>query len=120
MSIASLDAAHGLLTWIGVGNVQGTLLHLRPDPDGAEESLLLRSGIVGSQSLPALRAEVVCVSPGDTLVLATDGIGSDFSRDLARNLPPQRAADGVLARHGRTGDDALVIVARFLGHRNRS
>ena len=119
LSIASLNAAHGLLTWVGVGNVQGTLLRLRPGPDGAEESLLLRSGIVGRETLPALRAEVLCVSPGDTLVLATDGIGSDFSRDLARNLPPQRAADGVLEQHGRTSDDALVIVTRFLGQRAR-
>ena len=117
MSLAALDAARGLLTWLGVGNVQGILLHPSPGADRGEETLLLRSGVVGSQPLPRLRAEVLCFSPGDTLVLATDGVAADFSRELARNLPPQKAAEGVLARDGKASDDALVIVARFAGSR---
>jgi phosphoserine phosphatase RsbX len=112
MSIAAVDARRGVVTWIGVGNVIGALLH-GPGSEVAEKDLLLRGGVVGATSLPALQPEVVEVSPGDTLVLATDGIASAFSRDLARNLPPQRAADAILQRHGTETDDALVVVMRF-------
>jgi hypothetical protein len=54
------------------------------------------------------------VSPGDTLVFATDGISTDFRRELVWSLPPQNAAERILARHGKTTDDALVLVARYL------
>lgn len=114
MSVASLRASRGLMTWLGVGNVQGVLVRLGPIMDPAEESLLLRSGVVGAQ-LPPLQAASLRVKPGDTLVLATDGIGADFTRDLARSQPPQRAAERILARHGRATDDALVLVARYRG-----
>jgi len=113
MSVAALDVHSGSMTWVGVGNVIGTLLR-RTGSRLAEESLLLRGGVVGGPSLPPLRAEVLCVSPGDTLVLATDGIASPFSKEVARNLPPQRAAEAILERHGRRSDDALVIVTRLL------
>jgi negative regulator of sigma-B (phosphoserine phosphatase) len=111
MSIASVDTFHGLMTWVGVGNVRGLLLRRG---SAAEESLLLRSGVVGAQ-VPLLRAEVLCVFPGDALILATDGISSDFSSKLARALPPQEATERILAENGKTTDDALVLVARYRG-----
>jgi phosphoserine phosphatase RsbX len=117
MSVASLNRLQGSLTWLGVGNVQGVLLRRGRTPmEAAEESLLLRGGVVGVE-LPALRAEVLPVSKGDTLVFATDGIGSDFDRRLAWNYPPGKAAASILAHHGKTTDDALVLVARYLQDR---
>ena len=117
MSVASFNRLQGLVTWLGVGNVQGVLLRRGATPlEATEESLLLRGGVVGVE-LPALRAEVLPVSKGDTLVFATDGISSDFDRKLARNYPPGKAATSILARHGKTTDDALVLVARYLQDR---
>jgi negative regulator of sigma-B (phosphoserine phosphatase) len=113
MSVASFDRSQGLVTWLGVGNVQGMLLRRGVASAAAEESLLLRAGVVGVQ-LPSLRAAALPVSIGDTLIFATDGIHRDFARGLARNHRPQKAADGILARHGKTTDDALVLVVRFL------
>ncbi len=115
MSVASFDVPAGLMTWIGVGNVQGSLVRLGPVL--AEESLLLRSGVVGAQ-LPRLQSATLRVNRGDTLVFATDGVGADFTRDLARSQPPQRAAESILARHGKATDDALVLVARYAGVRS--
>jgi phosphoserine phosphatase RsbX len=114
MSIASFDASHGLMTWLGVGNVRGILLRHDVTQTPSEESLLLRSGVVGVE-LPSLRAAILSVSVGDTMILATDGINSDFARQLVRNHLPQKAADGILARHAKPTDDALVLVARYLG-----
>jgi phosphoserine phosphatase RsbX len=114
MSIASFDASHGLMTWLGVGNVRGILLRHDVTRTPSEESLLLRSGVVGVE-LPSLRAAVLSVSVGDTMILATDGINGDLARQLVRNHLPQKAADGILARHAKPTDDALVLVARYLG-----
>jgi negative regulator of sigma-B (phosphoserine phosphatase) len=117
MSIASFNGAQGSVTWLGVGNVQGVLLRRSAAlADAEEESLLLRGGVVGVE-LPSLRAAVLPVSKGDTLVFATDGINSDFDRRLARNYPPSKAATSILTQYGKTTDDALVLVARYLRDR---
>ena len=113
MSVASFNVSRGLVTWLGVGNVEGVLLRRNFTRSVAEVPLLLRAGVVGFQ-LPSLDVEVVPVSAGDTLIFATDGIHSDFARGLARNNPPQKAAEKILARHARATDDALVLVARYL------
>jgi hypothetical protein len=115
MSVASLDVSQGLIKWLGVGNVEGVLLRNRR-AGTAEESLLLRAGVVGHQ-LPALNIATVPVFEGDTLIFATDGIQSSFARGLAGSQSPKRAAESILARHGKPTDDALVLVVRFLaGH----
>lgn len=113
MSVASFDVSRGMITWLGVGNVEGVLLRRSFTRAVAEVPLLLRAGVVGFQ-LPSLDVEVVPVSVGDTLIFATDGIHSDFARGLARNYPPQKAAEKILARHAKATDDALVVVARYL------
>ena len=114
MSVASFNLSEGLITWLGVGNVQGVLL--RSSPSGTEESLLLRAGVVGVQ-LPSLKVSVIPVSTEDTLIFTTDGVNADFDRRLVRNHPPRKAAENILARHGKTTDDALVLVARYLRDR---
>jgi hypothetical protein len=49
------------------------------------------------------------------LVLATDGIGSDFHGEMPLGGRPQDAADYILGRYGKKTDDALVLVARYVG-----
>jgi len=55
------------------------------------------------------------VSPGDTLILATDGVRGGYLDLVAVSDPPQQLADQLLAEYGRGTDDALVLVARYLG-----
>jgi serine phosphatase RsbU (regulator of sigma subunit) len=112
MSVASFNVARRVVTWLGVGNVEGVLLRPNKRSTAAEESLLLRAGVIGFQ-LPTLDADMIPVSEGDTLIFTTDGIRNDFARGLARHHPPQKAAESILAQHGKTTDDALVLVARF-------
>jgi hypothetical protein len=113
MSLASFSA-EGVMTWSGVGNVEGLLL--RADHAGPpRESLLLRAGVVGRQ-LPALQASVVPVTAGDTLIFTTDGIRGGFNSIAPlMHHPPQQIADQILARDSKGTDDALVLVARYLG-----
>ena len=118
MSVASFNLSCGQVAWLGVGNVDGVLLRCSFTRVVAEVPMLLRAGVVGFQ-LPSLDVEVVPVSAGDTLIFATDGIHRDFARGLARNNPPQKAAEKILARYARATDDALVLVARYLGDGTR-
>ena len=113
MSLASIDTGHGLMTWLGIGNVQGVLM--RVDRQGnSHETLLLRGGVVGSQ-LPPLQATVLQIARGDTIYLVTDGIQRDFAQSLTPLENPQRAADRILEQFRNENDDALVLVARLTG-----
>lgn len=114
MNVASFNIAEGQLTWLGIGNVAGVLLRQGVAPGASEKSLLLRAGVVGFQLPHLLEADVVSVSEGDTLIFATDGIDSNFARAFAVSHTPQKAAESILAQHGKTTDDALVLVVRFL------
>ena len=114
LSLACIDPEHGMMTWLGVGNVQGVLMRADAKKGKVKESLLLRAGVVGSQ-LPALQATVLPIVGGDTLFLATDGVRGDFSVTLSARENPQRAADRILNQYGNGNDDALVLVARLTG-----
>src|SRR6266566_2321187 len=114
--VAAFSRHDRSMTWVGVGNVEGLLLY----GDGAARSsaarasLVTRGGIVGSE-LPRLHPVVLAIAPGDTLFFATDGIREGFAEGLSPEAAPQQLADQILARHGKGTDDALVLVARYLG-----
>lgn len=115
LSMASFSAINGTMTWLGVGNVEGLLIRSDKRINPNRETLLLRGGVVGSD-LPSLRASVVPVARGDTLVFATDGIGTDFAAMLNPADPPQMMAKRIMERCSKRTDDALVLVASYLGH----
>jgi serine phosphatase RsbU (regulator of sigma subunit) len=112
MSLAFFAAGANTMTWLGVGNVEGVLWRAGRPP--ARESLLLRGGVVGYR-LPSLRSATLAVGPGDILVLATDGITDKFLDHPTIGRDPASLAADILARFRRSGDDALVFVARYLG-----
>jgi len=114
LSLACIDPENGMMTWLGVGNVQGVLMRAEAKQGTVQESLLLRAGVVGSQ-LPALQATVLPIVRGDTLFFATDGVRGDFSSALSARENPQRAADRILNQYRSGNDDALVLVSRLAG-----
>jgi hypothetical protein len=113
MSLASFDA-RGSMTWAGVGNVDAILLRGGAAPGRRREALTARGGIVGYH-LPSLHPSTLPVSSGDLLVLATDGVHDGFVDDLPLRGAARALAEEILARHARGSDDALVVVARYLG-----
>jgi negative regulator of sigma-B (phosphoserine phosphatase) len=115
MSVVSFDTSHGLMTWLGVGNVRGVLRRAQLSSTPPREELLLRGGVIGGQ-IPPLQASVLPVSRGDTLFLASDGIRGEFVRELASQEMSQRTAQVILSRYAKGNDDALVLVARVLGN----
>jgi serine phosphatase RsbU (regulator of sigma subunit) len=114
LTLASFNVPDDTMTWTGVGNVEGVLLRANARSSPAREYVLLDGGVAGLL-LPPLRGFVVSVTPGDTLILATDGIGSGFPEGLSLDDSPQELADCILRRDGKESDDALVLVARYRG-----
>ncbi|WP_163997057.1 SpoIIE family protein phosphatase [Pyxidicoccus caerfyrddinensis] len=86
----------------GVGNVElrtrGTRVPVVPTP-----------GILG-QSIRSLRTASAALSPGDRLVLFSDGLSYRLDLEYARKLPPNEACLLLMERYARPSDDATVMV----------
>ncbi len=122
MSLASVVAHDGCMTWLGVGDVEGVVVHAAPDAEPPCASLPLRGGVVGYQ-LPPMQGRSLFVKSEDLLIFATDGVRTSFVQDPVVRNPlirlaqhgPQRLADHLLAHYGKATDDALVLVAQYVG-----
>lgn len=110
ISVATFDGSTNTMTWVAIGNVEGRLL-ARQWP---RHSISPAAGVAGVE-LPQLRPETLSLRRGSTLIFATDGVQSSFSDSLASSGSPQQIADRILNEYGKTTDDALVLVARYLG-----
>jgi hypothetical protein len=113
MSLASIRKADNTMTWFGVGNVEGRLLRPSRERGSANDSLLLRGGIVGHK-LPPLMTIEVPIATDDILIFASDGIRSDFAENLNLKANPQQLVREILNRSAKNTDDSLVVVARYL------
>ena len=102
------------MEWLGIGNIQGVVHTSRGSAYVPSRTLLARSGIVG-YTLPPMLVSRVPLTPNDLIVLATDGIRTDFADCLTRGAPGRELADHILSEYGRDSDDALVLVIRYLG-----
>jgi negative regulator of sigma-B (phosphoserine phosphatase) len=112
MSLAEFNTDEAMLRWIGVGNVEGALLHR--DSGLPSDKLLLRNGVVGSH-LPTLRAEELAIRPGDILTMVTDGVTTEHPMRVAMDGRIESVAGEILANACKGTDDALVLVARYQG-----
>jgi phosphoserine phosphatase RsbX len=110
-ALVTVDCGRRLLTWLGVGNVEGIILHDHNE-NPATEYITARGGIVGYR-LPELQPSFLQLSDGDTLILATDGIQSGFCQAIPHQQPPDLLATHILDRYAKPTDDALVLVARW-------
>jgi hypothetical protein len=117
ISLAFLSAVPGGVTWLGVGSVEGRVLSGDRSSRRPKGSLPLAAGIPG-HSLPAVRTATIPVTPGDVLILATDGIDPSFADARDTSGSTQAISDRILAGHARRSDDALVVAVRFLGVRS--
>lgn len=114
MTVVWLEPDRGRLTWLGVGNVEAMLLRPSRAAQIPVARAVLRGGIVGFH-LPALQARTASIARGDLLVFATDGVGVGFAETVVAAGPPQHLAEQVLDGYFKGTDDALVLVAQFLG-----
>ena len=114
MTTVSIRTVGNTLSAIGVGNVCGCLIRADARATPRIDEILLRGGIVGFQ-LPPLRMSMRAITPGDWLLLATDGVCAGFAEALNLSQTPKTVAQRVLSRHFKANDDALVLAARYTG-----
>jgi negative regulator of sigma-B (phosphoserine phosphatase) len=115
INLVSFDGEQNEMMWLGVGNVAGVLLRTGGRKAGRPcEGLSPRGGVVGYK-LPPLQASVLPVEPGDTVVLATDGINPNFEADVDTEISPREMAARLCAKYANRRDDGMVLVVRYLG-----
>jgi len=114
LSLARFCASDDTVTWLGVGNVEGRLLRSAGSGRISVESLIPARGIAGDR-MAELEDATLPVRRGDVVVLATDGIEPAFADTLQPEGTAEELAARVLAEFSKPKDDALVVVARYLG-----
>jgi len=110
MGIARIETGESSMTWLGVGSVQGVLLHAAGDTAETRESLCVGRGLVGyrlTRLMPVTRP----FRRGDLLLMATDGLTKDFGEGAITRSSAQDIADRVMERYATGQDDALVLAA---------
>jgi negative regulator of sigma-B (phosphoserine phosphatase) len=111
MTVTQFDSRKRTLAWLGAGNVAAVLL--RQSEHGLSHiGLLTYGGVVGLR-LPSGPPSTIEVTPGDLLILATDGVDARFVDGLRYDEDPQKQADRLLIDYRSMNDDALVLVARL-------
>lgn len=114
LGVAWFDWRQRSLTWLGIGNVAGVLLRADDGVDARPLPLITRGGVIGDH-LPALRPSVLPLGAQTMLVLASDGVGGDFTSIMSLVMTPQRLAQRILDQFARHDDDATVLVFRCGG-----
>jgi negative regulator of sigma-B (phosphoserine phosphatase) len=114
VTIAWFDLEAREMAWTGVGNVEARFIRATDGPEARHDSPVVLGGVVG-YNLPQVRLGTIPLQPGDSVVIATDGVAADYSVSLEAGITAQELADRVLARHGKGTDDALAAAVRYLG-----
>ncbi len=114
VSLARFDGSNAELAWLAVGNIPGVLVRRTPVVGRRDESLLLSPGLVGEQ-LPRLRESSLPMARGDVLVFMTDGVDPQAGERLDTRRSPSELAEEIMQHGARGHDDALVVVARYMG-----
>lgn len=111
MSIGIIDCTEHTLTWLGIGNVEGVLL--RSHKVLGMENIILRGGVIGYQ-LPSLKASLVPVSTGDTLVFTTDGVEREFVSKISIDDTPLETVKNIAGKCFKETDDALILALEYI------
>jgi hypothetical protein len=102
----------GTLKWGGIADIGGTLVRSAVSTRHPEAAFRL----AGSARfiLPRVQLATTTLTRGDLVILATRGIVPGFARHVSLHDDPGTIARRVLYRQ-RWGDEALVLVVRFVG-----
>lgn len=114
MSLALINLLEHTITWLGVGNVDGTLLLANEENRPKVERFLLKGGIVGYQ-LPFLQATITPISKGDMIIFSTDGVEISFLGKIDVNDEPDYIVTKISENYFMQSDDALILVAKYEG-----
>ncbi len=112
ISLALIDIWEHTMTWTGVGNVEGVLCRADQKEYLGKENIILRGGVVGYK-LPFIKATMVPITEGDTLIFTTDGIQRNYIEYVNVRKSPSEIVRDIAANYIEPSDDSLILVARF-------
>jgi hypothetical protein len=115
MTLARVDFGTEALSWIGIGNVAADLVAKHPTGVEVRSSALLVGGIVGYRMPQTLSTSQVSISPGDLLIMSSDGIAEHHLDSIDFAAHATTIAEQLVGQYGRETDDALVLAARHRG-----
>ena len=113
-TVVSISTRQDTLRWSGIGNVDAAIVRAGGELAEKVTRIVPRNGVLGLNAPRPLVSDQA-LKIGDVLVMATDGIESRFTSGLDVSGKPQKIAQDVMRRFGKTSDDALVLVARYKG-----
>ncbi|MBC8163414.1 MAG: SpoIIE family protein phosphatase [Roseiflexaceae bacterium] len=107
IGLLRLDPAGAKASYVGVGNIGVQVYSKQPIKP------ISKNGILGFR-LPTLLELHYVYEPGDIFMLYSDGISARFAQEQTLDLAqtPQEISDAVLARYGKTIDDATVVTVK--------
>lgn len=103
-ALLRIDEGAGELEFSGVGNVTLKAMARTAMP------MFCSAGILGRR-VRRLRSFRFPVSPGDVIVLHSDGVASGFDLAAFRDLAPEEMACRIVEAHKKSFDDATCAVA---------
>jgi negative regulator of sigma-B (phosphoserine phosphatase) len=115
MTLARIDFETDTLSWLGIGNVTADLVSKSASGVEVRASALLAGGIVGYRIPQSLFTHQISISPGDLLIIASDGLSEDHLDNIDFAASAMTIAEQMLAVHSKETDDALVLAARHRG-----
>lgn len=108
LALLTFDTRARTVVFIGVGNIGAQVY--------SSQSIkpISKHGIVGYRMPSQLLKLPYSYNFGDTFVLYSDGVSNRFAADtqLDPRQEPQQFAEAILQHHGKTNDDATVVVVR--------
>ncbi len=85
LALIAVSFVDDSLEWLGIGNVEGGLARMDPAAAPGYEILVAQPGVVG-YGLPHLSSVAMSIFRDDMLILATDGIRTDYAVRVALDL----------------------------------
>lgn len=113
MTVGKIDTRYKL-TYMAVGNVIGLCWKIDTNNRMIQHSLFLEGGIVGSRLPPAMEVKEIDMTPGDTVILATDGIKPEVEIEPPQLGSPEKIARQIFNIYRNKNDDGLILVAQLL------
>lgn len=112
-TVAIIEGSTGRMDWVGVGNVDGTIVRADHAARPRTLGVFLCRGVLGYRLPPLHLSPSVQLEHGDCIVIATDGVRGDLTVAVRHELPVDRSAETILAECAIDEDDALVFVGRY-------